>query len=83
MCSIYFSAHCDCKRDERTFAGFAGASVYTAQKSLTMLKLARGIAKMPYYIGVLIAKSVLHDLSSPYCTNCILTKWSVITKTVT
>ena len=33
---------------------------------------------MLYYIGMLMAKSLLRDLGSalgPYCTNCVSTKW--------
>ena len=57
MCSVYFSAHCDCEFYKRTFVIFAGVSVRprkTYEKAETCVK---AIAKMPYYIEACLLRS--------------------------
>ena len=59
---------------------------YGLEKLRRRLKLAWGVAKMPYYIEECLLKSLLCDFCSalgPYCTNCIGAKWSVFSDTVT
>ena len=64
MCSVYFSAHYDCERDERKFAVFAEALVQPEQAYEKAEAFVRDSYDAVLHRGMLIAKSLLRDRGS-------------------